>query len=438
MTPKFYKLNRQYLIDPANDMQTFLTDDNDVLVVNLPPRDGKSLTATKFPQWVLGIDPTIRIMTGSYNERLSTSFSKTVRNSIQEQKAQEETIVYNDVFLSTRIKYGDASVGLWSLGGSYTNNYLATSPTGTATGFCADLIIIDDLIKNAEEANNALVLDKHWDWFTDTMLSRLESGGKIMLIMTRWSSKDLAGRAIEELPNNGYKVKHINLKAKLKDGTMLCDDVLSLREFNRKTKTMSPEIASANYQQEPIDLKGVLYGEFKTYARYPKFKIIQSYTDTVDTGSDYLATFIYGVTFDNEAYILDVNYTKEPMEVTEPLLAKKLYQRKVNKAVIESNNGDRGFGRSVDRILKQEYKMNYTVIVPLTQSKKKEARILTNATWVMEHIFFPEGWENKWPGLYKNLKTYQREGKNKNNDAQDALTGVAEKTQFARKVNKLL
>lgn len=435
MTPKFYKPNRQYLIDLANDMQTFLTDDNDVLVVNLPPRHGKSLTATKFTQWVLGIDPTIRIMTGSYNERLSTSFSKTVRNSIQEQKAQVETIVYSDVFPNTRIKYGDASMGLWSLDGSDTNNYLATSPTGTATGFGADLIIIDDLIKNAEEANNALVLDKHWDWFTDTMLSRLESGGKIMLIMTRWSSKDLAGRAIEELPKNGYKVKHINLKAKLEDGTMLCDDVLSLREFNRKTKTMSPEIASANYQQEPIDLKGALYGEFKTYARYPNFKIIQSYTDTADTGSDYLATFIYGVTFDNEAYILDVIYTKEPMEVTEPLLAKKLYQRKVNRAVIESNNGGRGFGRSVDRILKQEYKTNYTVIVPLTQSKNKEARILTNATWVMEHIYFPEGWENKWPELYKDLKTYQREGKNKNDDAQDALTGVAEKTQFAREEN---
>lgn len=426
MTPKFYKPDRQYLVDLTRDMQKFLDDDNDVMIINVPPRHGKSLTATKFTQWVLGLDPTKRVMTGSYNERLSTTFSKAVRDTIQEQKGQNEIIVYSDVFPDTRIKYGSASMLLWQLENSPTDNYLATSPTGTATGFGADLIIIDDLIKNADEANNALTLEKHWDWFTDTMLSRLESGGKIMLIMTRWSSKDLAGKALEELPKSGYKVKHVNLKAQNEDGSMLCNDILSAKEYKRKSSTMSPEIASANYQQEPLDLKGALYSEFKTYRKVPEFQVIQSYTDTADAGNDYLATFIYGVTFDNEVYILDVIYTKEPMEITEPLLARKLYINKVDRAVIESNNGGRGFSRSVDRILKEKYRSNYTVVKTFTQTKNKQGRILTNATWVMEHIYFPEGWQNKWPELHRDLKTYQREGKNSHDDAQDALTGVAE------------
>lgn len=428
MTPKFYKPKRKYLIDLCDDMQSFLTDDNDVMVINLPPRHGKSLTATKFTQWVLGIDPTKRIMTGSYNERLSTTFSKSVRNAIMELKAEDDITVYNDIFPETKIKYGDANMSLWSLEGSPTNNYLATSPTGTATGFGSDLIIIDDLIKNADEANNSLVLEKHWEWFTDTMLSRLETGGKIMLIMTRWTSKDLAGRALEELPQNGYKVKHINMKALGDDGEMLCEDVLTKSEFMRKSKTMSPEIASANYQQEPIDLRGALYGAFKTYREKPDFQSIISYTDTADTGSDYLSSYIFGQTFDNEAYILDVIYTKEPMETTEPMLAKKLYENDVNIAYIESNSGGRGFARNVERILKQEYNTNKTVIRTFTQTKNKVSRILTNATWVMEHIYFSENWGNKWPELYKSLKEYQREGKNAHDDAQDALTGVAEIT----------
>jgi len=175
---------------------------------------------------------------------------------------------------------------------------------------------------------------------------------------------------------------------------------------------MSPEVASANYQQEPIDIKGRLYSRFKTYDELPSNVVrIASYTDTADTGGDYLASFIYAETKDKEAYILDAIYTKEPMEVTEPLLAQKLYEHKVNLARIESNNGGRGFGRSVQRILKEKYGTNRTSFDFFYQSKNKEARILSNATWVMEHIYFPANWRHRWPELYQALTTYQREGK---------------------------
>ncbi len=133
-------------------MQEFIYDsDDDVLVINEPPRHGKSRTASKFVEWLLGNDTRKKIMTGSYNETLSTTFSKSVRNTIQEIKADENRVVFSDVFPGVEIKSGDGAMNLWSLTGGY-NNYLATSPTGTATGFGADIIIIDDLIKNAEEA----------------------------------------------------------------------------------------------------------------------------------------------------------------------------------------------------------------------------------------------------------------------------------------------
>lgn len=370
-------------------------------------------------------------MTGSYNETLSTSFSKMVRDSITEKKADKDKVIFSDIFPQTSIKQGDGAANLWSLEKG-NNNYLATSPTGTATGFGANIIVIDDLIKNASEANNSLNRDKQWSWFTDTMLSRLEGNDwKIIVVMTRWHSKDLAGRLISHCNENKINYKQILYKAIKEDGSMLCDDILNYDSYTIKTKTMSPEIALANYQQEPIDLRGTLYKSFKTYDEIPKdmfgkykFTDIKSYCDTADTGDDYLCNIIYGV-LNREAYILDVYYTKDHMEITEKEVAKRLTEFKVNNALIEGNNGGRGFARQVERNMR-ELGNHKTIIRTFHQSNNKNARILSNATWVMEHIYYPSNWHNKWNEYFVSMKEYQREGKNPHDDAQDATTGVAE------------
>lgn len=370
-------------------------------------------------------------MTGSYNETLSTSFSKMVRDSITEKKADKDKVIFSDIFPQTNIKQGDGAANLWSLEKG-NNNYLATSPTGTATGFGANIIVIDDLIKNASEANNSLNRDKQWSWFTDTMLSRLEGNEwKIIVVMTRWHSKDLAGRLISHCNENKISYKQILYKAIKEDGSMLCDDILNYDSYTIKAKTMSPEIALANYQQEPIDLKGTLYKSFKTYDEIPKnmfgnykFTEIKSYCDTADTGDDYLCNIIYGV-LNREAYILDVYYTKDHMEITEKEVAKRLTEFKVNNALVEGNNGGRGFARQVERNMR-ELGNHKTIIRTFHQSNNKNARILSNATWVMEHIYYPSNWHNKWNEYFVSMKEYQREGKNPHDDAQDATTGVAE------------
>lgn len=427
-SPDFYKYERQFLVDLCNDLQNFLTSDDEVLILNLPPRHGKSRTVGNLVEWLLGRDINAKIMTGSYNETLSTTFSKNVRNTIQEIKGDKDKIVFSDIFPGVSIKQGDGAMNLWSLEGGY-NNYLATAPGGTATGFGCSLMIIDDLIKNKEEAYNANVLDKHWEWYAQTMLSRLEEGGKIIIIMTRWVSGDLAGRAIEHYKAEGKKIKHIKMKAVQDDkGTMLCDEILSYKSFLSKAKAMGPEIASSNYQQEPIDIKGRLYNEFKTYVELPKEKIVKisAYCDTADTGDDFLCNIIYADCKDS-AYILDVIYTKEAMEITEPLVAEAYKKFNVNVADIESNNGGRAFARNIERITRD--KGNYkTVVKWFHQSGNKIARILSNSAWVNANIYMPIDWKNKWSEFAKDIISYQKEGKNKHDDAPDALTGVAEKT----------
>lgn len=427
-SPDFYTDERPFLHDMATRLQWFIEEAKEqIMVINLPPRHGKSRTATKFVQWLFGkYGISKKVMTGSYNETLSGTFAKAVRDSIAERPSLG-TLVYNDIFPATKIKYGEAAAQKWALEGSSQANYLATSPTGTATGFGCNIMIIDDLIKNSEEAYNENTLDKHQKWFTDTMLSRTENGFKIIIIMTRWATRDLAGFILE----NYDDVVHVNYKAVQDDGSMLCEDILSKEDFDLKTKNMNKDIVLANYQQEPMDVKGRLYSTIKTYTEVPKdeagkplFRYILNYTDTADEGSDNLCSICYGM-YEDSYYVLDVYYTKAAMEVTEPETAKMLTRNNVGCALIESNNGGRGFARNVEKECKA-LGNKHTVIKWFHQNQNKVARILSNSTGVMNNIYFPVNWQDKWPDFSRDIKKYQKEGKNAHDDAPDCLTGVYE------------
>lgn len=422
----FYKEDRLYLKELCNKLQAFYEGDKKIMVINMPPRHGKSRTAGLFVQWLLGKSIKNKIMTGSYNETLSGTFAKSVRDAIAEQPTEGIT-VYNDIFPNTKIKYGEAAASKWALEGSGVANYLATSPSGTATGFGCSFMIIDDLIKNAAEAYNETVLNKHIEWFNNTMLSRTENGFKLLIIMTRWANNDLAGYIL----NNFDNVEHINFKAVQEDKSMLCEDVLSKEDFELKTKHMNKDIIAANYQQEPIDIKGRLYSNIRTYTSIPKdesgkplFQYYLNYTDTADTGADYLCSICYGV-YNDEAYILDIIYSKESMEITEPMVANMLTKNNIGIATIESNNGGRGFARNVETIIRQGGN-RHTVIKTFHQTQNKVSRILSNSTGVMNNIYFPINWQDKWPDFATAILSYQREGKNAHDDAPDALTGCYE------------
>lgn len=425
MAGDFYREDRPYLKQICDEMQDFYTNDKQIMLINLPPRHAKSRTATLFIQWILGRDNSLKIMTGSYNETLSTTFSKQVRGAIQEIKADEDKLVYSDIFPTTKIKYGDGASNLWSLEGQTAKNYLATSPTGTATGFGADIIIVDDLIKNAQEAHNATILGNHWDWFTNTMMSRLQGLRKVIIIMTRWASKDLAGRAKEHFEDIGVEIQEICMKAY--DGDkMLCDDILNKEQYNMLIETLGEDIAEANYNQSPIDLKGCLYSDLKTYSKLPEnIRAIENYTDTADTGEDYLCSIDYVVDEEGDAYILDVVYTQEAMEITEPLVAEMITKDAVNFCRIESNNGGRGFCRNVKKEA-QQLGNKRTVFKPFTQRGNKISRILTASTSVMNRIYFPEGWHKTYKEFYRDVTQYQRQGKNKHDDSVDVLSGIIE------------
>ena len=419
--PDFYKPDREYLKEMCNTIQEFVEQDKDkFLVINLPPRHGKSFTATNTVEWLFGHNPKLRVMTGSYNETLSSGFAKQVRDTIAEEKAGER-IVYNDIFPETKIKYGEATINMWALKGSPQKSYLATSPTGTATGFGANILIVDDLIKNVEEAYNENTLQKHWDWFTNTMLSRLEGDWKVIIIMTRWAINDLAGKVLDNYEN----VKHITYKA-LNNGNMLCDEILSKEDYDLKTKEMNIDIVEANYNQKTIEIEGRLYKPFKVWSELPNYTRKTAVVDTADTGDDYLCAISY-VESEKEAYITDIVFTQEPMEITEVKVTDMLYKEEVNVCEVEANSGGRGFARNVERIMKEKYSTNRTVIQTRTQRANKESRILTASSWVNEHIYMPLNWQHKYSDFYKHITNYMIKGKNKHDDGVDVLSRIYEK-----------
>lgn len=385
------------------------------------PRHGKSRTLTNFTAYCLGRDINNMIMTISYNELSASEFSMFTRDMIMNDSATGP-LNYQDVFPNTKIKRGNSSISKWSLEGHFFN-YLGSSFNGSVTGKGCNILIIDDAVKNAYEALNETILNSIYEKYTNTMLSRVEGDGIQIICMTRWSGNDLCGRILKKEPDDWFVLKLPAYDRETDE--MLCDGILSREKFESLKSNMDPLIFYANYMQEEIDVKDALYSNLKTYSIKPTFEKIVSYTDTADTGSDYLTTWIAGLK-DKELYILDIVYTQEPMAITENLVSQALYSNNTNIAIFESNNGGGLFARNVETILKNKYNTNKTVIKPTPQTKNKETRILMNAHWICEHVYFPTDFKNRHAKAYKDLLSYSRTGKNAHDDIQDALTGLVE------------
>lgn len=193
------------------------------------------------------------------------------------------------------------------------------------------------------------------------------------------------------------------------------------------TRKRNPQVFESLYQQNPKPLEGLMYeNPFKEYEviPYSKKMIRKNYTDTADEGKDFLCSICYVETEDAN-YVIDVLYTQRPMEYTEPKTAEMLTKHRIELAVIESNNGGRGFARAVEkqcRALQNEK----TRIKWFHQAANKHVRIFSHSAAVQNLTMFPKGWDHIWPEFYSSLTGYMKVGKNEFDDAEDALTGTVE------------
>lgn len=414
------------------------------IIINMPPRHGKSRTLVLFCQWCFGQNNNEKVITASYGDDVASDFSRFTRDGISEESTLNESIeelaaeyehdipddeannlkiVFNDIFPDVKIKQGNASFEKWALEGKFFS-YKGAGVGGAITGRGGSITIVDDPIKDEAVANNEFALKKIWKWYTGTFRSRAETGAIQIVNMTRWASKDICGMILaDEKESKDWMV--VSHEACDENGDMLCESILSKEEYLSLKNIMPDNIFQANYHQKPIDLQGALYKGFKTYKYAPEFEKIYNYTDTADTGSDYLCSISFGV-YANQAYPIDIYYTQDPMEKTEPETARRLNVYGVRGAAIESNNGGRGFARNIIRILKEKYNNFKCKVKWFHQSKNKNSRILTNANNVIEDVIMPEDWKERWPEFYDHIIHYQASGKNEHDDCADGITGVVE------------
>lgn len=413
------------------------------LMVSMPPQHGKSVGAsTLLPAYMLGLNPDMRIAIASYSASLASKFNRRVQRII-------ESSEYGELFPETCIKSGGRPQQYIRTADEveivdHNGSLLSVGREGSLTGNRVDCFILDDLYKDALEANSPLIRENCWEWYTSVVRTRMHNLSRELMIFTRWHEEDLIGvlrqlepcievRSWEDVERaQGDEWLCLNLEAiktgdpcpidPRKAGEALWPQQQSVELLQNKRR-LDPVRFEAMYQGRPSARGGQLYGDgFAEYDTLPTDIVRRvSYTDTADVGDDYLCSISYGVDTDGIVYVIDVVYSREPMAVTEGLVAQMLIRSDVRLARIESNNGGRGFARAVQR-LAPRVKVEW-----FHQSGNKEARILSHSATAMHTIRFPRGWAQRWPELYTHLTTYRRDFRsNRWHDAADVLTGIVE------------
>lgn len=213
------------------------------LMVFMPPRHGKSeLVSRRFPAWFIGRNPRKEIISASYGATLAVDFGRDVKNTL-------ETSEFKVLFPDVRLAADSQSKIRWhtSHGGGYVTAGVDTAITGRG----ADILNIDDPVKNREEAESSTRRETVWAWYRSAAYTRLMPGGSVILTMTRWHEDDLAGRLLEQAEKEGDKWEIISLPAISPEGNALWPERYPISTLNQIRNVLEERDWGALYQQNP-------------------------------------------------------------------------------------------------------------------------------------------------------------------------------------------
>ena len=423
------------------------------LMITMPPQHGKSEGATRrLPAFVLGQDPDKRIAIVSYNAIKARKFNRELQRIMDDDR-------YYELFPQTLLA-GQAS---YQEQGRRSRNYARNSDEceivgyqgsfktigvgGSLTGEPVDMLIMDDLYKDASSAWSPVIRQNVADWYDTVASTRLHNDSQQLLVFTRWHMEDLAGRLLEqegvydpiENPQGWLLVSFPAIQNRPPseqdprvEGEPLWPERHSLSKL-LEIKGRSPTVFESLYQQNPQPSQGLMYEEFNCYTDLPSRSYSVAYIDAADSGADYLCALFYKEAEDGN-YITDVLYTKDPMEVTETTLTYMLQQHQVERCHIESNNGGNLF---VSNLQQRSWDMGnrLTRFNPFHQNQNKTARIFAASASVQKLIKMPLDWKKRFPKFARDLTGYLRVGTNAHDDAPDALTGSIECRQPPKRVS---
>lgn len=446
------------------------------LIINMPPRYGKTETAIKsFISWCFALNPKCRFLHLSYSDMLVKDNSDTIRGIMKEG-------LYKSLFPKSALESDKSSATRWKTAAG--GELYAVSTQGQVTGFGAgnvdvtedeltqmttagDALSLDDNINNVlegigartnvfqgailiddpmkpEDAESDIVRERINLRFENTIRNRTNSRNTpIIIIMQRLHEHDLCGY-LQEIEPDEWTVLSLPAIQVGEDGTehALWPMKHTLDELHRM-RDINPLVFDTQYMQDPTPKEGLMYADgFRTYSRdnLPTGHNAQNrwnYTDTADTGSDSLCSICF-IDTPEFVYVTDVLFTDASMEITESQTAELLTRNNTIWSLVESNNGGRAFARNVKRILRATLRNFRVAVSSFTQTQNKASRIYANSACCMNDILFPEGWERKWPKFYAALAGYRKDNKKKqHDDAPDCLTGVYEMHSKRSRTHKI-
>ena len=356
---------------------------------NLIPTHNSQLASINFPAWYLGRNPNKEIITSSYSGDLAIDFGQKTRDLVRDE-------AYKAIFPELELREDSQAKNKWltKQGGSYISAGVGSAITGRG----ANLFLIDDPIKNREEANSETMRKKTWEWFTSTAFTRLSPDGVVIIIQTRWHQDDLSGRIQEMDDDNQWTVLSLPAIAekderyiikgkeyKRKEGEALWPDRYSLEETLKIKKQIGVYDFSCLYQQNAINEENQLFKkEWFTY--YEEADIINKDLE-VYVAVD-LAGWEESVSDDNTSIQVvgkesgsNIIYKLEdftgrfnPTEVIDNLFyLKDKYKLRLVAVGIETT----GYQKALEFFLKQEMdkRGKRFNVIPLVGKTKKELRI---------------------------------------------------------------
>lgn len=391
------------------------------LMVFMPPRHGKSeLVSRKLPAFIFGINPNAQIILASYASELASLMNRDVQKIIDSPSYAE---LFPETFLRKFHKRTNDSgpsasrtTELFEIVG-HKGMFRSCGVGGGITGMGADYAIIDDPIKNQEEAFSKVYRDKVWHWYQSTLSTRLEKNDHILLTMTRWHDDDLAGRLLKltKEDENSDKWEIISFPA-IKENSFNKNDPREIGEAlwpwkypQERLKKMKANFGSffwgSMYQQDPVPTEGGLFKRewWKTYKEAPVFtKIVQFWdcAQKVGISNDYSVCSTWGVT-NNGYYLLDVWRNKVEAPQLEQTSQNLYLKWQPHQVVIE----DKSSGSSLIQNLRQKTTIPIFAFDPKQRDKEVRASAVTpivesgrcfipeSAPWLedflLEHERFP-------------------------------------------------
>lgn len=245
---KWHTARHLHLVCDA--LQRIESGDLQYLMICMPPRHGKSQSVTEtFPSYFIGKNPDRQVIEVSYGDNLAKKFGNLNRKYIEE---------FGEELFGIRIDRRNGSKTDWKIDG-HDGSMLSVGIGGGITGQGADLLIIDDVVKNRQEAESPVYRDKIWSEWNDTLSTRLSPAAAVIVIMTRWHEDDLAGRLLDSAEDSGIRWEVLELRALAEEndllgrqpGEPLWPERFSLDWLMKKKKAVGTRTWEALYQQHP-------------------------------------------------------------------------------------------------------------------------------------------------------------------------------------------